>query len=64
MDSLSHIVLGASLGIAVLGRRTAVWKAALWGSIAGTLPGEGLAALGKDAALRARVMALLPYVGE
>ena len=28
--------------------------------IAGTLPGEGLAALGKDAALRARVMALLP----
>ena len=38
MDSLSQLALGASLGIAVLGRRTAVWKAALWGGIAGTLP--------------------------
>jgi inner membrane protein len=38
MDSLSQLVLGASIGIAVMGRRTAVWKAALWGGIAGTLP--------------------------
>jgi inner membrane protein len=38
MDSLSQLVLGAAVGIAVMGRRTAVWKAALWGGIAGTLP--------------------------
>ena len=38
MDSVSQLALGASLGIAVMGRRTAVWKAALWGGIAGTLP--------------------------
>lgn len=38
MDSLSQLVLGAACGIAVMGRRTAVWKAALWGGIAGTLP--------------------------
>jgi inner membrane protein len=38
MDSLSQLVLGASIGVAVMGRRTAVWKAALWGGIAGTLP--------------------------
>ena len=38
MDSLSQYVLGAGLGVAVMGRRTAVWKAALWGGIAGTLP--------------------------
>lgn len=38
MDSLSQLVLGASIGIAVMARRTAVWKAALWGGIAGTLP--------------------------
>ncbi len=38
MDSLSQLVLGAAVGIAVVGRRTAVWKAALWGGIAGTLP--------------------------
>ncbi len=38
MDSLSQLVLGAAVGIAVMGRRTAVWKAALWGCIAGTLP--------------------------
>ena len=38
MDSLTHIALGSALGVAVLGRRTALWKAALWGGIAGTLP--------------------------
>lgn len=38
MDSLSQIALGAAVSVAVLGRRTAVWKAALWGGIAGTLP--------------------------
>ena len=38
MDSLSQLVLGAAVGVAVMGRRTAVWKAALWGGIAGTLP--------------------------
>jgi inner membrane protein len=38
VDSLSQLALGAALGVAVMGRRTAVWKAALWGGIAGTLP--------------------------
>ena len=38
MDSLSQLVLGAAVGIAVMGRRTALWKAALWGGICGTLP--------------------------
>jgi inner membrane protein len=38
MDSLSQLALGAACGVAVMGRRTAVWKAALWGGIAGTLP--------------------------
>ena len=38
MDSLSQLVLGAAVGVATLGRRTAVWKAALWGGVAGTLP--------------------------
>lgn len=38
MDSLSQIALGAALGVAVMGRRTAVWKAAAWGAVAGTLP--------------------------
>jgi inner membrane protein len=38
MDSLSQIALGSALGVAVMGRRTTVWKAALWGGIAGTLP--------------------------
>jgi inner membrane protein len=38
MDSLSQLVLGASIGVAVMGRRTAVWKAALWGGICGTIP--------------------------
>jgi inner membrane protein len=38
MDSISQFVLGASVGVAAMGRRTPVWKAALWGGIAGTLP--------------------------
>ena len=38
MDSLSQLVLGAAVGVAALGRRTPVWKAALWGGVAGTLP--------------------------
>lgn len=38
MDSVSQLALGASIGIALMGRRTATWKAALWGGIAGTIP--------------------------
>ena len=38
MDSLSQIALGAAVGVAVMSRRTAVWKAALLGAVAGTLP--------------------------
>lgn len=38
MDSLTQVALGASLGVAVMGRRTAVWKAALCGGLAGLLP--------------------------
>jgi inner membrane protein len=38
MDSLTQIALGATVSVAVMGRRTAVWKAALWGGVAGTLP--------------------------
>ncbi|MEJ7931550.1 metal-dependent hydrolase [Ramlibacter sp. AN1015] len=38
MDSVSQFALGAAVGAAVMGRRTALWKAALWGGIAGTLP--------------------------
>jgi inner membrane protein len=38
MDSLSQLVLGAACGVAVMGRRSAVWKAALWGGVAGTIP--------------------------
>src|SRR5688500_3156385 len=38
MDSVSQLALGAAVGVAVMGRRTALWKAALWGGIAGTLP--------------------------
>ena len=38
MDSLSQFALGAAVGVAVMGRRTAVWKAALWGGALGTLP--------------------------
>lgn len=38
MDSLSQLALGSAVGIAVMGRRTALWKAALWGGVVGTLP--------------------------
>jgi len=38
MDSLSQLVLGAAVSVAVMHRRTAVWKAAAWGAVAGTLP--------------------------
>lgn len=38
MDSVTHLALGAAVGMAVMGRRTAVWKAALWGAAANTLP--------------------------
>ena len=38
MDSLSQIALGAAVSVAVMGRRSAVWKAALLGAVAGTLP--------------------------
>ena len=38
MDSLTQIALGSALSVAVMGRRTAVWKAGLWGAVAGTLP--------------------------
>jgi inner membrane protein len=38
MDSLSQFALGAAVGAAVMGRRTALWKAALWGGVLGTLP--------------------------
>jgi inner membrane protein len=38
MDSVSQLVLGAAVGVAVMGRRTAVWKAAAWGAVCGTLP--------------------------
>lgn len=38
MDSVSQLALGAAVGVAVMGRRTAVWKAATWGAVCGTLP--------------------------
>ena len=38
MDSLTQIALGSAVAVASMGRRTAVWKAALWGAVAGTLP--------------------------
>lgn len=38
MDSVSQFALGAAVGVAVMGRRTAPWKAALWGGVCGTLP--------------------------
>jgi inner membrane protein len=38
MDSLSQFVLGAAVGVTVMGRRVAPWKAALWGGALGTLP--------------------------
>ena len=38
MDSLSQAALGAAVAVGVMHRRTAVWKAALWGAVGGTLP--------------------------
>jgi inner membrane protein len=38
MDSLTQFVLGSAVGVATMGRRTAPWKAALWGGVCGTLP--------------------------
>lgn len=38
MDSLTQIALGSAVTVATMGRRTAVWKAATWGAVAGTLP--------------------------
>ena len=38
MDSVSQIALGAAVSMAVMARRTALWKAAAWGAVAGTLP--------------------------
>lgn len=38
MDSLSQLALGAAVSVAVMRRRTAPWKAAAWGALAGTLP--------------------------
>lgn len=38
MDSVSQLALGAAVSVAAMGRRSAVWKAALWGAVAGTLP--------------------------
>ncbi len=38
MDSVTQAVLGAAVGVAVMGRRTAPWKAAAWGAVCGTLP--------------------------
>jgi inner membrane protein len=38
MDSVTQVLLGASVGVAVMGRRTALWKSALWGGLAGLLP--------------------------
>ena len=38
MDSITQVLLGASVGVAVMGRRTALWKSALWGGVAGLLP--------------------------
>ena len=38
MDSISQAALGSAVVLATMGRRTAAWKAALWGAVAGTLP--------------------------
>lgn len=38
MDSLTQMALGAAVSVAAMGRRTAAWKAAAWGALAGTLP--------------------------
>lgn len=38
MDSLTQVALGAAVGVAVMRRRTALWKSVPWGAVAGTLP--------------------------
>lgn len=38
MDSVSQVVLGAAVAVAVMGRRTALWRSAVWGGVLGTLP--------------------------
>lgn len=38
MDSLTQIALGSAVAVGVMGRHTAVRKAAAWGAVAGTLP--------------------------
>jgi inner membrane protein len=38
MDSLTQLVLGATVGVAVMGRATRPARAAAWGAVAGTLP--------------------------
>ncbi len=38
MDSLTQLVLGASVGVAVMGPATRPARAAAWGAVAGTLP--------------------------
>jgi inner membrane protein len=38
MDSVTQAVLGAAVGVAVMGRHTAPWKAAAWGAVCGTAP--------------------------
>ncbi len=38
MDTFTQIALGSAVGIAVMGKRTSLAKAALWGAVCGTLP--------------------------
>ncbi|MBM3374587.1 MAG: metal-dependent hydrolase [Betaproteobacteria bacterium] len=38
MDSVSQFALGAAVAVSLLGRRTAAWKATLWGGAVATLP--------------------------
>lgn len=38
MDSLSQIALGGAVSVAVMGRHSAAWRAALAGAVLGTLP--------------------------
>ena len=38
MDSVSQLVLGAAVSVAVMGRRVPVWQAAVVGAVCGTLP--------------------------
>jgi inner membrane protein len=38
VDNLTHFAFGAAVGVAVMGRRTQPWKAALWGGICCNLP--------------------------